>query len=413
MQAFFIFVIILFLFDLYVFRAVRRITNLWTSLNYRWLVYILFWSVPLLLAVLTLYTYLRPVTPPAYFSRYYFLVGLFILFYIPKLLIAVFHLVDDTLALMGFLVKKVIQKKQGSVFPKYRCFTKSGFIISLLPFLLILYGILYGRFDFKITKQTIEFRNLPASFDGIRIVHISDIHTGSFYAHKKQLKKALGLVEELQPDLVFFTGDLINNYAGELVGWDMYFSKIKARHGKYAVTGNHDYGDYSRWESPDEKLQNFKKIQQFFYDTGFRLLLNEHEILALDGDSLAIIGVENWGSPPFSQYGDLTTSMEGMQELQFKILLSHDPSHWNAEVTGKTDIDLTLSGHTHGMQFGIMLANFKWSPAKYRSPQWGGLYRENDQYLYVNRGLGFIGFPGRVGMPPEITVLTLRKAPIQ
>ncbi len=409
MQAFLIFTLLLLLFDLYAFRAVKSLAQNWKSLGVKWIIYILFWFLPVLLLILTLLTYFRPVGPPAYFSKYYFLVGLLILFYIPKLLIAVFLLLDDILSLVSYFVVQPLRKNPPQVFQRYRLFTKTGFILSILPFVAILYGIIFGRFDFRIKEHTLAFRQLPDAFDGFRIVHISDIHTGSFYGHKKRLEKALELVSAADADLIVFTGDLVNNYAGELEGWDSSFKETGARYGKYAVLGNHDYGDYSRWNSPEEKQQNFEAIKKFLERTGFVLLNNAHAVLVLDNDSLAILGVENWGSPPFAQYGDLEAALDGIHNIAFKMLLSHDPVHWNAEVTGKTDIALTLSGHTHAMQFGIRLGRFKWSPSKYLFPYWSGLYQLEDQYLHVNQGLGFIGFPGRIGMPPEITVLILRK----
>jgi predicted MPP superfamily phosphohydrolase len=208
---------------------------------------------------------------------------------------------------------------------------------------------------------------------------------------------------------VIFTGDLVNNFSGELIGWDTVFLKIQARD-KYAVLGNHDYGDYSSWDSEELKQKNFDEIKEFYARINFRLLNNENEIFRIGNDSIAIIGVENWGTPPFSQYGDLQKALSGVESVSFKILLSHDPSQWDEEVSGHTDIAITFSGHTHGMQFGIETSWIKWSPIQMKYPRWGGLYREENQYLYVNRGLGYVGFPGRIGMPPEITVITLVKA---
>jgi predicted MPP superfamily phosphohydrolase len=217
------------------------------------------------------------------------------------------------------------------------------------------------------------------------------------------------MINHLEPDFIFFTGDLVNNCSWELDNWDSVLKKLTAKKGKYAVLGNHDYGDYKKWDTEEMKLKNFDEIKHFYKKIEFKLLLNEAEIFNNNGDKMAIIGVENWGNPPFKQYGDLDKSLLNVQYIPFKILLSHDPSHWSKEVIGKTNISLTLSGHTHGMQAGINLKNKKWSPIKYKYKHWAGLYENKQQYLYVNRGLGWLGFPGRLGMRPEITFIEFEK----
>jgi hypothetical protein len=267
-----------------------------------------------------------------------------------------------------------------------------------------------GRFNFRITNEKLSFPNLPEAFNGFKVVHISDIHIGSFLGHENQVKKAIELVNEQNPDIILFTGDLVNNFAEELSGWIPILSDLRAKYGKFSILGNHDYGDYFEWPNKAEKEQNLTNLKQAHKELGFKLLLNESMQIELNNSKIGLIGVENWGLPPFPQYGNLKVAMNGSSELPFNILMSHDPSHWDAEVIDKTNIDLTLSGHTHGMQFGIEIGNVKWSPVKYKYPRWGGLYKENKQYLYVNRGFGYIGFPGRVGMPPEITVIELKRA---
>jgi len=217
------------------------------------------------------------------------------------------------------------------------------------------------------------------------------------------------MINHLEPDFIFFTGDLVNNCSWELDNWDSVLKKLTAKKGKYAVLGNHDYGDYKKWESEDLKIRNFEEIKHFYKKIDFILLLNNADIIDEDGAKIGIVGVENWGNPPFKQYGDLNKSLKNVTNIPFKILLSHDPSHWSKEVIEKTDITLTLSGHTHGMQAGINLKNKKWSPIKYKYKHWAGLYENNDQYLYVNRGLGWLGFPGRLGMRPEITLIEFEK----
>jgi len=282
-----------------------------------------------------------------------------------------------------------------------------GVLSGFLPFFVILYGIFRSLYRFKIHHSDIQCKVLPQSFDKLRIVHISDLHLGSFNFRYPILERAVNLINHLEPDFIFFTGDLVNNFAWELKGWTEVMSKLSAKKGKYAVLGNHDYGDYSEWKSPDKKKSNFESIKYFYKKIGFKLLLNESEIIDIKGDNIAILGVENWGNPPFKQYGDLNETLEKVNDIPFKILLSHDPTHWAEEVVHQTNITLTLSGHTHGMQAGINLKNKKWSPIKYKYKHWAGLHKQDNQYLYVNRGLGWLGFPGRLGMRPEITFIKM------
>ena len=286
--------------------------------------------------------------------------------------------------------------------------TKVGAIAAIIPFFTISHGILFGKYNFRIRKERIKSPKISADFDGFRIVQISDIHIGSFYNSSKEVQEGVDLINSLNPDLVVFTGDLVNNYGREIEGYEEVLGSIKSVYGKYAILGNHDYGDYIKWESAKHKAENFNQIVNAFDAIGFTLLRNEHLKIKKGASIFNLLGVENWGKPPFPQYGDLNKAMEGVSSSTFNILLSHDPSHWDAEVLGKTPIDLTLSGHTHGMQFGVEIGNYQWSPVKLRYPRWGGKYVEQNQMLYVNRGFGFIGFPGRIGMPPEITLFELK-----
>jgi predicted MPP superfamily phosphohydrolase len=282
-----------------------------------------------------------------------------------------------------------------------------GFFSGFLPFFVIGYAVFKSVYNFKIYHNKIKFQDLPSSFNGLRIVQISDLHLGNFNYRYKILERAIGLINDLKPDLILLTGDLVNNYAWELRGWDKVFKKLKAKLGKYAVLGNHDYGDYSKWESDVAKAENFELIKCFFDKINFKLLLNEAENIEKNGGQISILGVENWGHPPFKQYGNLKKTLEQTEPEDFKILLTHDPSHWQEEVVGLTNIALTLSGHTHGMQMAINVGKKQWSPIKYKFEHWAGLYKIKQQYLYVNRGLGWLGFPGRLGMRPEITLIEL------
>jgi predicted MPP superfamily phosphohydrolase len=256
--------------------------------------------------------------------------------------------------------------------------------------------------------HTIKCNTLPKAFDGLKIVQVSDLHLGSFNYNYSKLESAVEKINNLKPDYIVITGDLVNNYAWELRGWEVIFNKLIAKKGKYAILGNHDYGDYSKWDSIKDKTSNFEAIKQFYRTIDFRLLLNESEILSKNNDQIAIIGVENWGKSAYKQYGDLQKGIAKVNSIPFKILLSHDPSHWEEEVLTKTDIVLTLSGHTHGMQAAFQFKNLQWSPIKYKFKHWTGFYKYKAQYLYVNRGLGWLGFPARIGMRPEITLIELK-----
>jgi len=298
-------------------------------------------------------------------------------------------------------------------FPVYRRYKYTNLPLlglALLMFFVILHAMLVSKYNFQVRHARVHSSDLPVAFDGFRIVHISDVHAGSFRSLKR-LQEATRLVNGQEADLVVFTGDMVNTHSREVEKFIPVFAEMQAREGKFSILGNHDYGDYYRWRNNDEKRDNFKLLLDFQEQMGFTLLNNEHRFIHRGGDSIALIGVENWGRPPFPDYGDLPRAMNGLPDGLFKVLLSHDPNHWKYEVLGKTDIHLTLSGHTHGMQMGLNLEKLgiKWSPAQYIYEHWGGLYRLGGQYLYVNTGFGVIGFQGRIGMPPEITVISLRR----
>ena len=281
-----------------------------------------------------------------------------------------------------------------------------GFVFALLNFLAILHGIVRGRWNWKLRKIILDFDHLPASMDQKTFIQISDIHVGSFFNKTHKVKKAIELINHCEADYLVFTGDLVNNKASEFEGWEALFSQIKVKQGKYSILGNHDYGDYVHWEDSDEKTKNLHKLIATHKAIGWTPLLNEAVELQT---GFWLLGVENWGSRRFKKNGKLQETLAQTTE-GFKLLLSHDPSHFDAQVV-HTDIDLTLSGHTHGMQFGIERFFLKWSPVSLVYPKWAGLYKVGTQYLYVNRGFGYLGFPGRVGIYPEITEITLRRKP--
>ncbi len=281
--------------------------------------------------------------------------------------------------------------------------------LAAIPFASLLYGMYKGKYNFRVLNYTLHFEDLPDAFDGYRITQISDIHSGSF-DNKEKIEYAVDLVNEQQSDVILFTGDMVNNKATEMLPWKDTFSRLNAKDGKFSVLGNHDYGDYVDWNSASEKVQNLEDLKSIQKEIGFDLLLNEHRYLEKNGEKIAIVGVENWGKG-FKQKGDLKKASSQINSDDFKILMTHDPSHWDAEVVNDDyHYHLTLSGHTHGMQFGIEIPGWiKWSPAKWRYNQWAGIYETLGQYINVNRGFGFLAYPGRVGIWPEITVIELKK----
>lgn len=283
--------------------------------------------------------------------------------------------------------------------------------LTALPFATMVWGIARTAYDFRIHRAKIPSSKLPAAFDGLKIVQISDIHTGSLQ-QRYQLQKAVNLILAEKPDVIVFTGDLVNNRTNEVYPYMDILAQLKAPLGVYSILGNHDYGDYEGWKTSDDKRENFEAMLRVHRDLGWKLMMNEHVALSRDGAQIALLGIENWGANlRFKKYGKMDQAHADTSQYPYKILLSHDPSHWTAEVQEKyPDVDLTLSGHTHGFQFGIEIPGIKWSPSKYIYPQWAGLYQQGEQFLYVNRGLGCLGYMGRVGINPEITVISLEKS---
>ena len=281
--------------------------------------------------------------------------------------------------------------------------------IAAIPFASILYGVFRGKYNYKVLKYQLSFKDLPEAFDGFTITQVTDIHSGSF-TNKEEISYGVDLINEQKSDLLLFTGDIVNNFAHEMDDWIDVFKKLDAPVGKYSILGNHDYGDYSKWKNEEDKVANFNAIKNIHPKIGFELLCNESRYIEKDGQKIALVGVENWGKG-FNKAGDLKKASEGIEKTDFKILMSHDPSHWEYKVK-KDDFNyqLTLSGHTHGLQFGIEIPGwFKWSPSKYVYKQWAGLYEEFGRFINVNRGFGYHAFPGRVGIWPEITVIELKK----
>ncbi len=342
--------------------------------------------------------------------------GALLLLIVPQLILIVFMLSEDIsrLGIAGYKYSKDIlgfSKDTVSYFPGRREFiSKLALGVAAIPLAGMIHGILKGKYNFRVLKHTLYFDDLPESFDGFTLTQISDVHSGSFDQTEK-IAYAMDLINEQNSDLLVFTGDLVNNKAEEMDPWISTFQKLKTpKYGKYSILGNHDYGDYIDWGSPEDKIDNLNAVKAMHSKIDFKLLCNENVNLDNGTDQISLIGVENWGHR-FKKMGDLNKATGDTEPNAFKILLSHDPSHWEHEVKKhQTDYHLTLSGHTHGSQFGIEIPGFiKWSPVQYVYKYWGGLYEEFGKYLYVNRGFGFHAFPGRVGMWPEITVLELKK----
>lgn len=346
-------------------------------------------------------------------TQHSLLVLAFLLLYLlTKATVSTFLLVEDIYRLFALGYNFVFRKKNQKMIPSRRKFVSQiGLGVAAIPFFSILYGIFEGKYNFKVIRKAVFFDDLPDSFDGLKVLQLSDIHCGSF-DNKEKIKYAIDLINQQDFDVLVFTGDLVNNFAKEMEPWVDYFRNIKTpKYGKYSVLGNHDYGEYAIWKSDADKQKNFEEIKDLHQQIGFKLLLNENVCLEQESDKLAIVGVENWGHN-FKKAGDLNKASADLKEKDFKILLSHDPSHFDLEVKKHPkNFQLTLSGHTHGLQFGIEVPEvFKWSPVQYVYKHWAGLYRDSGKFLYVNRGFGFHAYSGRVGIWPEITVLELKKS---
>ncbi|WP_405222391.1 metallophosphoesterase [Dokdonia sp. Asnod1-B02] len=340
-----------------------------------------------------------------------FFVVSFIILIVCKLVIIATMFGEDIFRLIRGGVNKISTSSEGKAIPSRRKFVSQIALgLAAIPFASILYGVIKGRYNFKVLKYTLTFDDLPAAFDGYKITQISDIHSGSF-DNKEKVNYAIDLINEQASDAILFTGDMVNNEAREMDQWQDSFARLRAKDGKYSVLGNHDYGDYVEWPTPQAKIDNLNRLKEIQKEMDFKLLLNEHHFIERGGERLAIVGVENWGEGGFKKAGDLNKAISGLDKEDFRILMSHDPSHWEFEVKDHPDhFHLTLSGHTHGMQFGIEIPGwFKWSPVKWRYKYWAGIYEDAKQYINVNRGFGYLAFPGRVGIWPEITVIELKK----
>ncbi|WP_111671360.1 metallophosphoesterase [Algoriphagus litoralis] len=397
------FLLFIGLIDWYSFQAFKTLfpTQIWIKTGF-WV-----FSIPIYLFTIYVFLTFDRGNVSLNFGR---LVSLLVLSILPKLIILAFLFGEDIFRFFTGIFYSFGENRQGDFLPDRRKFvSQTALILSSIPFLGILHGVLIGKYRYRVITHTLEFDDLPEEFDGFTITQISDIHSGSF-DDKKKLEYGIDLINQQKSDVILFTGDLVNNHSGEMEPWIETFKKLKAPMGKYSILGNHDYGDYMNWPSKEAKVANLQRLFQVHAELGFKLLRNESVKLQKEGTTIDLIGVENWGKG-FAQYGDLSKAAVNLSDQSFKILMSHDPSHFDEQVKNFSQfIHLTLSGHTHGMQFGIEIPGWiKWSPASLRYPKWAGLYEEFGRYLHVNRGFGFLAFPGRVGIWPEITVLTLKR----
>jgi predicted MPP superfamily phosphohydrolase len=404
------FILIMLAVDFYVFQSLRVVTSS-LSPKTRLTIHLFYWSftaVALLLFITISFVGFEKLPQLVRSFVFPIVIG----FFIAKIVATLFFLLDDLRRIFQWGGGKAIAAINGSasnaegisrsVFLSWLGIGVGGGLFGTL-----LYGF-GNKYKYRVEKVKLTFENLPSAFKGLKIIQVSDIHAGSL-EDKGAVEKGVRKLMEQEPDLVFFTGDLVNNVATEMDGFIDVFSSIKAPMGVFSILGNHDYGDYVKWPSKDAKEANLNRLKEIHGEMGWRLLLNENVTIEKDGETIALIGIENWGAKGnFSRYGDLQKAYDGTGSHPFKILLSHDPSHWEAQVCKDyKDIDLMFSGHTHGMQFGVEIPGFRWSPVQYMYKHWAGVYRNSKQKLYVNRGFGFLGYPGRVGILPEITLIEL------
>lgn len=410
-------ILLIICLDIYVFMGIRAITSM-AAPRTRTLIYSGYWfvSIACILTIILL-PYLnwhdwRPIVRSYVLA---ILIGLVM----AKLLTVIFLLVDDVRRGVQWIIQRFSTtppeqtQEVATGITRSQFLTKMGLLMGGSLFATLTYGF-SNKYNYRVHRIKMAFKNLPPAFKGLKIVQLSDIHSGSFN-NKAAVQKGIELVNAQQADLVLFTGDLVNDRATEMEHYMELFSQIKAPLGVYSTLGNHDYGDYYPWPDRDssgfshQRAQNLNRLKQIHGEMGWRLLMNEHVLLERDGQQIALLGIENWSAMSrFPKYGDLKKAYEGSAHVPFKILLSHDPTHWDAQVRPEyPDIDLMLAGHTHGMQFGVEIPGVKWSPAQYFYKEWAGLYKQGAQRLYVNRGFGFLGYPGRVGILPEITLIEL------
>ncbi len=403
--------------SLYGYSGLKRLFAKRSLRPYKRLAILVFWLLDVFFIIFSLswLFYIRGKDIPDFtlYRLHFYLVGAYMLVFLPKLLFALFVLIHD---LKNLLADFYIRLHRSVTAPSKaihallhsKIVLVAGVFAAVIIFSWTLYGLTIGRHQFQVETADLYFEDLPSSFDGYRIVHFSDTHLGSF-PRKRPVIQGLEMISRLEGDVVLFTGDLMNNHPDEAAPYVRYFRAIQPPDGKFAVLGNHDLGDYRTWSTIEDPEAEVHKVEELYQKMGFQLLRNDHFFLQRANDSIMLAGVDNWGLDPFTQHGDLKKALGDYEGYPFQIMLSHDPSHWREEIIPKTQVELTLSGHTHAMQMGIQTPLLSWSPSAWMYSEWAGIYREQDQKIYVNRGFGFLSLPGRIGMPPEITKIILHR----
>lgn len=412
---FLIFTFVLLALDWYVWQGLRLTIRNVSPVTQRWVGGI-YWT----FTAATLIAYVAmQLLPPDFFGKTArtFVIAFIAIPYLSKLLAAFVLLIDDVRRffqwVLSFIFPSVVPvspETGETTIPRSEFLATTAMVAGSGLMGTFAFGILSGAHDYRIRRVKVPLKNLPRAFNGIKIAQLSDIHSGSFF-NKTAVKGGVEMLMKEKPDLVFFTGDLVNDRAVEVQDYVNIFDKVKAPLGVHSTLGNHDYGDYFHWSSPEAKYRNLEDLKRAHALMGWNIMMDENRAIRVDGEEIGLIGIQNWGAGNFGKYGNLDKAYRGTQDFPVKLLLSHDPSHWRAKVLPQyDDIDIAFAGHTHGMQFGVEIGKLKWSPVQYRYKEWAGLYKENEQYLYVNRGFGYLGYPGRVGILPEITIMELVKA---
>lgn len=409
--AFLILIIVLAWLDFYAYQATKTLIDKLKPKS-RLIVKYLYLAQAIIMIGLVVFLWLAQTGT----TSFMFLLSIIFMSYSAKLLAVLFVFFDDIRRVLQWFFegrKRRYEKRvaRGQKMPRSKFLARSAVVAATLPIVTMSFGIVKGAYDYRIRRRRVYLPNLPKAFEGVKIAQLSDIHSGSFF-DKTAVQGGIDLLLNEKPDMIFFTGDLVNNETKEVKEYMDIFSKLKADLGVYSTLGNHDYGDYRSWPSQVAKRNNLEEMIKVHGRMGWKLMMNENQSIKVGADQISVIGVENWGAGRFAKYGNLAKAAQNA-EGDVKLLLSHDPSHWDAQVrTQQPDIDLMFAGHTHGMQLGVEIGDWRWSPSQYMYKQWADLYKEDHQYLYVNRGFGFLGFPGRIGIYPEITILELTSQPI-
>lgn len=407
---------IILVLDIYAYQIVRNAVESYSNIVSRSII-VAYWISSAILVLGLIFFSTSAYEPSPIWLKTFFQ-GFLLVALLPKVVLALFALVDDIIRGGRWLADLINPSGTDTALPEQiggisrsQFISQAGMVTASIPLIGTSWGIISGAHDYRIRRRTLVLKNLPKAFDGLKLVQLSDIHSGSFW-NKTAVMGGVEMAMAEKPDMIFFTGDLVNNEAKEMKEYQGVFDKLNAPLGVFSVLGNHDYGDYVQWPSAQHKRQNLKDLATVQKNMGWKLLIDENERIKVGTDEISVVGIQNWGAKGrFPKYGDLSKALIGTEDISTKLLLSHDPSHWKAQVIPEfKNVDAMFAGHTHGAQFGVELGNYRWSPVKLMYDEWADLYKEGDQFLYVNRGFGYIGYPGRFGILPEITVFELKSA---